>query len=86
MGRTNATYRDLLNGLEDEWQAYRRGLRHRDQEHFDQVWEHARQYADASGLHNAGDPMKSVLLSICLAQQRQIAELERSIDSDEDES
>ncbi|MFB6153817.1 MAG: hypothetical protein ABEJ27_06150 [Halodesulfurarchaeum sp.] len=70
--------------MEDEWQVYRRGLRRRDKEQFDQLWEHARQFADASGLQNAGDPMDAVLLSICLAQERRIAELEDRIDALED--
>ena len=70
MGRTNATYRDLLRALEDRWQDYRRGLRLADQAHFDQLFTHARNHADASGLQNHEDPIVPVLFSIALAQEK----------------
>lgn len=83
MGRTNPTHRDRLRHLEAHWGDYRRALRHRDQAHFDRLWEHASTYADAAGYQNAERPMDLVFLSIVLAQERRIAELETELDSAE---
>ena len=76
MGRTNPTYRDRLRTREQAWSDYRRGLRQHDQVHFDELWEAARAHADASGLHNPGDPITTILFSICLEQQKAISSLE----------
>lgn len=81
MGRTNATYRDLLRALEERWQAYRRGLRLEDQPHFDRLFTHARNHADASGLQNHEDPIIPALFSIALAQERQLAAYESRLDT-----
>ena len=76
MGRTNPTYRDLLRRYREEWQPYRRALRHGDQPHFDQLFEYAAAHADAAGYLNARDPFDPVLVSIALEQERRITELE----------
>jgi len=80
MGRTNPTYRDRLDALEAEWGTYRRGLRRREQASFDRLFEHAQAHADASGLQNPGDPLRTVLLSICLEQELAIQALEERLD------
>ncbi len=80
MGRTNATYRDLLRALQERWETYRRGLRREDQAHFDQLFTHARNYADASGLQNHEDPVVPVLFSIALAQEKHLAALEKRVE------
>ena len=79
MGRTNPTYRDRLDSREQAWSNYRRGLRRHEKEHFDALWEAARTHADASGLQNPGDPMYSILISICLEQQKTISSLENRV-------
>ncbi len=79
MGRTNPTYRDLLSTIERRWGDYRRGLRRRDQPHFDRLFEHAHDYADAAGQLNSTDPVVPVLLSIALAQERQIETLRKRV-------
>lgn len=76
MGRTNPTHRDSLRHLETEWSDYRRALRHRDQQHFDRLWEHAAAHADAAGYQNTERTLDLVLVSIVLAQERRIAALE----------
>jgi len=75
VGRTNPTYRDRLDSLEREWQPYRRGLRVSEQTQFDQLFEHGRTYAHAAGHLNHPNPEIPFLLSVLLAQQRQLAEL-----------
>ncbi|WP_254523165.1 hypothetical protein [Natrinema caseinilyticum] len=49
MGKTNPTYRDQLRRLEEDWQPFRRALRVQYQEEFDQLFDEARQFADAAG-------------------------------------
>jgi hypothetical protein len=84
MGRTNPTYRDVLRGFEDRWQPYRRALRHEDQARFDQLLGHARTHADAAGNLNHQSPVVPVLLSIALAQERRLDELEARLDGEAD--
>lgn len=81
MGRTNPTFRDLLRALERRWGDYRRGLRHRDQERFDQLFVDAADYADAAGYLNHDEPFQPVLFSVCLAQQRRIEALRERVDA-----
>ncbi|QLH79670.1 hypothetical protein HZS55_21275 [Halosimplex rubrum] len=81
MGRTNPTFRDTLTALERRWDDYRRALRRRDQPHFDRLFTHAREHADASGLLNHQNPMDPVLVSIALEQQRAIERLQSRVDT-----
>lgn len=80
MGRTNPTYRDLLRGIEDRWQPYRRALRRRDQPHFDRLFEHARTHADAAGYLNHENPLVPMLVSIVLEQEKRLSRLEAHTD------
>lgn len=75
MGRTNPTYRLVLRSLEDHWAAYRRALRYDDQPHFDRLFEHARDHADAAGYLNHDDPLAPAFLSIMLEHERHLARL-----------
>jgi hypothetical protein len=76
MGRTNPTYRDWLRAFEGHYGTYRRGLRRRDQPHLDRLFEQAADHADAAGLANDTDPEVAALLSMLVAHERRIAELE----------
>jgi len=86
MGRTNPTYRDALRAIEERWADFRRALRRRDQPQFDQLFEYAREHADASGLLNHQNPLLPALFSIDLEQEtrlddheERLAELEQRI-------
>jgi len=88
MGRTNPTYRDALRAIEERWADFRRALRRRDQPRFDQLFEYARDHADASGLLNHQTPLLPALLSIDLEQEvrlddheERLAELEAAVDA-----
>jgi len=76
MGRTNPTYRDALRAIEERWADFRRALRRRDQPRFDQLFEYAREHADASGLLNHQNPLLSALVSIDLEQEARLDEYE----------
>lgn len=80
MGKTNPTYRDRIAEFEDEWGKFRGWLRRQHQPHFDQLITHARNHADAGGAQNPVEPKWAILVSICLAQQRAIAELEERVE------
>jgi hypothetical protein len=82
VGRTNATFRHLLQGIRERWRDYRRGLRARDQPHFDRLFEHADAHADASGYRNPEDPMDAVLLSMLLEHEKRLAALEDGMAAD----
>ena len=88
MGRTNPTYRDALRAIEERWADFRRALRRRDQPRFDQLFEYAREHADASGLLNHQNPLLPALVSIDLEQEarlddheERLAELEAAVDA-----
>ncbi|OVE82943.1 hypothetical protein [Natronolimnobius baerhuensis] len=72
MGRTNPTYRDALRAIEERWTDFRRALRRRDQPRFDQLFQYAREHADASGLLNHQNPLLPALLSIDLEQEARL--------------
>ena len=75
MGRTNPTHRDALRATESRWADYRRALRRRDREHFDALFEHAREHADAGGYRNHPEPVVAVLVAAALEHERRLAEL-----------
>ena len=79
MGRTNPTYRDALRAIEERWTDFRRALRRRDQPNFDQLFEYAREHADASGLLNHRNPLFPALFSIDLEQESRLDEHEERL-------
>ncbi|WP_324665808.1 hypothetical protein [Haloarcula sediminis] len=84
MGRTNPTYRDALRAIEERWADFRQALRRRDQPHFDQLFEYAREHADASGLLNHQNPLVPALFSIDLEQEARLDTHEERIEELED--
>ncbi|MFD1589437.1 hypothetical protein ACFR9U_20875 [Halorientalis brevis] len=79
MGRTNPTFRGVLQSIEERWQAYRRALRHGDKEYFDDLFEYARAHADAAGYLNRESPLLPVLFSMSLGQEKRRQELEARV-------
>lgn len=79
MGRTNPTLRDRLDGLEREWQPFRRSLRYRHQEGFDRLFERARGHADAAGQQNPTDVWQAFVVAVLLAQEREVQALEAEV-------
>ena len=80
MGRTNPTYRDILRGFEEQWQPFRRALRHEDQARFDRLLTYARNHADAAGMLNHESPVVPLLVAVAIAQERRIDALETRLD------
>jgi len=79
LGRTNPTFRNVLEAVKSRWGDYRRALRRRDQAPFDRLFEYADAHADAAGYLNHDDPMEPILVSMLLGQEKRLAELEARI-------
>lgn len=75
MGRTEPTFRNLLDRLEVEWRDYRRGLTGEEQRAFDALFQKARAHASASGNAARVDPMEPVLLSMLLEHELELRRL-----------
>jgi hypothetical protein len=85
MGRTSPTVRDQLDRLEREWQPFRRSLRRRHQPAFDALFEHAREHADAASQQNAREPWRAFVMTVLLAQERELRALRERVDERERE-
>lgn len=58
-----------------DFEPMRRWLRQHYQVHYDHMWTHAEDFADAAGEANPTDPWNGILVSICLGQQQEISTL-----------
>lgn len=79
MGRTEPTFRNLLDRIEHDWRDYRRGLSPEEQACFDALFQKARAHASASMNVARVDPMESVLLSMLLEHERELRALRKEI-------
>lgn len=81
MGRTNPTYRRALDDLVQQYQPFRRALRHPHDEDFDAVVEKARSFADAATHQNPPRPAYGVLLSVLVAQEAELREHREAVET-----
>ena len=79
MGRTEPTFRLLLDRLEAEWRDYRRGLTPREQEAFDGLFQKARAHASASSNVCRVDPLESVFLSMLIEHDLELRALRAEV-------
>lgn len=79
MGRTEPTFRWLLDRLETEWRDYRRGLTMEAQRAFDSLFQKARAHASASSNAGRTEPMESVFLSMLLEHELEIRALRAEV-------
>ena len=76
MGRTIATFHQLIEQTRARFAPFRRALRREDQQVFDELFERAKYYA-ASGTMEAGaEPFEAVALAFLLEQQKTLRALE----------
>lgn len=80
MGRTNPTFRRYLRRFRERWQPFRRALRAPQQVRFDALLAGADRFAAAAGQQNAHDPDRAILLSMLLAHQVALEELETRVE------
>jgi hypothetical protein len=80
MGKTRATYRDRLQGFENDWKRFRRALIKEYQPHWDEVVVQAHQHAHAGGNVNPVEPKWAIVFSVLVSQEKRIAELEEQLE------
>ena len=80
MGKTVESYRMALEDEVRRWNGFTKALRIEDKEAFDVLMDACRSYASAGS--NATQPIifEPMVLSILLAQQRQLQKLEKKLD------
>ena len=80
MGRTLPTYRMLLEDEISRWRDYRRALRMKDQEAFDELLKHARTHSSASGYHVSTNVFEPMTLAMLLELKKEIKLLRRKLE------
>lgn len=84
MGRTLATFTQLVQQEIASWRRYRRALRAEDQQALDELFAAARRHS-AAGAYLARDtPFDVMLLSMMVEQQKQLHRLSRALVDHED--
>lgn len=73
MGRTIPTYRMHLETIINNWMDYRKALREKDREVFDEIINKVRQHASAAGYCAHLDPTETAMLSIMLEMQKEMS-------------
>jgi hypothetical protein len=81
MGRTLPTYRMLLEEELTQWKDYRRALRKKDQEVFDELLKQARTHSSASGYHVTTNVFEPMVLTMLLEQKKEINRLKKELDA-----
>ena len=72
MGRTNSTYRNHLDRFIGQFKPFRKGLRERNKQYLDRLWEKAHRHAAAGAFMNPSNPGLPALISIMLGLQKEI--------------
>src|SRR5881396_2881441 len=75
MGRTVPTYRLHTESIINEWMDYRRALREKDREVFDELMFKARLHSSAGSYTAHLDPVATMFLSILLEMQKEVRDL-----------
>ena len=80
MGRTVPSYRQAIEAEIKRWEGFRKALRAEDREAFDEMMNFCRLYASAGS--NATRPvlLEAMLMSIVLAQQKELRKLRKELD------
>lgn len=77
MGRTVPTYRLHTESIINEWMDYRRALREKDREVFDELMYKARLHSSAGSYTAHLDPVATMFLSILLELQKEVRDLKK---------
>lgn len=79
MGRTLATFTQLVQQEIDSWSRYRRALRHEDQQALDVLFAAARHHASAGAYLARETPFEVMLLSMLIEQQKHVVILQQKV-------
>ena len=79
MGRTLATFTQLIQQEISSWNRYRRALRREDQQVFDMLFAAARHHASAGASLARETPFEVMLLSMLIEQQKHVVTLQQKV-------
>jgi hypothetical protein len=79
MGRTLATFTQLVQQEIDSWSRYRRALRREDQQALDVLFAAARHHASAGAYLARETPLEVMLLSMLIEQQKHVVTLQQKV-------
>ena len=79
MGRTLATFTQLVQQEIDLWSRYRRALRREDQQALDLLFAAARHHASARAYLARANPFEVMLLSMLIEQQKHVVTLQQKV-------
>jgi len=79
MGRTLATFTQLVQHEIDSWSRYRRALRREDQQALDALFAAARHHAPAGAYLARETPFEVMLLSMLIEQHKDVMTLQQKV-------
>ena len=79
MGRTVPTFTNIIDSEITSWSKYKRGLRKKDQEIFEDMFRACRKHLAENFYAMRTIPFESIIISIALEQHRRIRMLEESL-------
>lgn len=79
MGRTIATFHQLIEETRARFAPYRRALRREDQQVFDHLFARAKYYAASGSMEAAWDPLDTIFLTFLLEQEKTLRALEERL-------
>jgi len=80
MGRTVPSYRQALEAEIERWKTFRKGLRNKDAEAFDQMMNACRMFASAGSMATRPILLEAMVMSILLHQEKAIMEIKEKLD------
>ena len=79
MGRTVATFHQLIEQARARFARYRRALRREDQRVFDELFARVHYYVASCSYEMPWNPLEAIFLTLLLDQQKQIHQLEERV-------
>jgi hypothetical protein len=79
VGRTQPTFRNLVDRLYVDWGEYRRALRGAEKEAFDALFRKAKNHASAAQLVTEPDPLRAAMMGMLLEHELELARLRRRL-------
>ncbi len=75
MGRTVLPFSQALEREYEDWKKFRRALRREDQQVLDRLFDRARIHVQAGSYASRPWPLETILVSILLEQEKELADL-----------
>jgi len=80
VGRTVPSYRQALEGEVRRWKGFRKALRGKTVEAFDEMMKTCRIYASAAGMATRPVLAEAMFMSILVGQQKELMEIRKSLE------